>query len=153
VLRHANGPAVRLITADASMLPLAAESIDYVFSYGALHHTDPAQSVAEIVRVTAPGGRVVLIDFCVTVAQHDHRTGETWRAIKSFRRYRRRLGSLAALRIVLFRLSPRWKRHLRSDVFLSESEFVSTYGRFMPDAHYSSEEGRMTITWSKPHAQ
>ncbi|MFG3029779.1 class I SAM-dependent methyltransferase [Streptomyces sp. NPDC048253] len=152
ILRRARVPEVPLITADAAKLPLATESIDYVFSYGALHHTDAKQSLAEIVRVTSPGGRIALIDFSAPNMPRQPRTGYTWRVVTSFRSYSGRLGLVAALRIVLFRLSPRWRRHLRADVFLSERDFVSVYGSFLPGARFSHEEGRMTVTWSKPHA-
>ncbi|WP_406010552.1 class I SAM-dependent methyltransferase [Streptomyces sp. NBC_00637] len=152
VLRGVRVPDVSLITADAARLPLATESIGYVFSYGALHHTDPEKSLAEIVRVTSPGGRIVLIDFSARDTPGHHRIGYTWRVIKSFRNHRNRLGAVAALRIMMFRLSPRWRSHLRADVFLSERDFVSVYGALLPGARFSHEEGRMTVTWSKPHA-
>ncbi|MFF1440045.1 class I SAM-dependent methyltransferase [Streptomyces sp. NPDC058295] len=152
LLRRARVPEVPLITADAATLPFATESIDYVFSYGALHHTDPEQSLAEIVRVTSPGGRIVLIDFSATDVPRQRRMGYSWRVVKTFRNYRGRLGAVAALRIVLFRLGPRWRSHLRADVFLSERDFVSVYGSLLPGARFSHEEGRMTVTWSKPHA-
>ncbi len=53
------------VTASASQIPFASESFDLVLSVALLHHLaeDIArQTVSEMVRVTRPGGRVVVYD-------------------------------------------------------------------------------------------
>jgi ubiquinone/menaquinone biosynthesis C-methylase UbiE len=50
--------------ADAEALPFADASFDFVYSWGVVHHSpDPARAVAEIVRVTRPGGEVCVMVY------------------------------------------------------------------------------------------
>jgi SAM-dependent methyltransferase len=50
-----------LLLADARRLPLAAGSVDAVFAAGLIMHLpDPGAGLAELARVTRPGGRLVL---------------------------------------------------------------------------------------------
>ena len=49
---------------DAEKIPLESASVDAAFSVMVLHFlADPARAVAELVRVTRPGGSVVLLDL------------------------------------------------------------------------------------------
>ncbi len=53
------------VTASAAVLPFPADSFDLVFSASLLHHLPDSvarETVAEIVRVTRPGGQAVLFD-------------------------------------------------------------------------------------------
>jgi SAM-dependent methyltransferase len=53
---------VRLVQADAASLPLAANSIDLLYSFAAFEHfADPAAVVAESCRVLCPGGYLFLL--------------------------------------------------------------------------------------------
>ncbi|MGA2137416.1 MAG: class I SAM-dependent methyltransferase [Verrucomicrobiia bacterium] len=48
-----------LQVADAENLPFASDSFDLGYSFGVLHHTpDTGKALAELVRVTRPGGHV-----------------------------------------------------------------------------------------------
>jgi ubiquinone/menaquinone biosynthesis C-methylase UbiE len=50
--------------ADAEQLPLEDASFDLVFSWGVIHHSsDMDRALAELVRVTRPGGQVVLMVY------------------------------------------------------------------------------------------
>jgi SAM-dependent methyltransferase len=52
---------------DVSALPFADASFDIVVTRFAVHHfPDPAAVMAEMVRVRAPGGRVLVIDSCAS---------------------------------------------------------------------------------------
>jgi ubiquinone/menaquinone biosynthesis C-methylase UbiE len=52
------GNAARVEFADARQLPFPAETFDYVYSHGVLHHSDDPSAIAnEIMRVLKPGGR------------------------------------------------------------------------------------------------
>jgi ubiquinone/menaquinone biosynthesis C-methylase UbiE len=59
---------VLLQEGNAQALPFVAGSFDLVYCFSSLHHVgDPATAVTEMVRVTAPSGRVVLQDLVVPV--------------------------------------------------------------------------------------
>jgi ubiquinone/menaquinone biosynthesis C-methylase UbiE len=52
----------QVLRADAESLPFQDGSFDRIYSWGVLHHTpDTARSVAEALRVLAPGGDVVVM--------------------------------------------------------------------------------------------
>lgn len=60
--RH-DGSNVRYMTGDVSALALPSDSIDGVWCERVLQHVDDAGvAIAELIRVTRPGGRVCLID-------------------------------------------------------------------------------------------
>jgi ubiquinone/menaquinone biosynthesis C-methylase UbiE len=65
MLRVAAGHARELVQASADALPLANRSFDLVVSASSMHDwPDPAQALIEIRRVLAPGGRLLLADWC-----------------------------------------------------------------------------------------
>ncbi|MBL7260115.1 class I SAM-dependent methyltransferase [Paractinoplanes lichenicola] len=58
---RARDSAARLLLADARHLPLADRSVHAVFAAGLINHLpDPAGGLAELARITRPGGRLVL---------------------------------------------------------------------------------------------
>lgn len=61
--RHARGD-VRLALADTQQLPFPDNAFDAVTAaFGIRNVADPARAIAEMARVTRPGGRVVLLEF------------------------------------------------------------------------------------------
>lgn len=74
--------------ADAEQLPFADASFDLVFSWGVIHHSsDMDRALAELVRVTRPGGQVVLMVY--------HRRSLFFLVYRGFQRFlpiARRLG-------------------------------------------------------------
>src|SRR4051794_38886353 len=62
VERH-DGSNVRYMTGDVSAMTLATDSVDGAWCERVLQHVDDADvAIAELIRVTRPGGRVCLID-------------------------------------------------------------------------------------------
>lgn len=60
----ARRPGLRLVAGDALALPFADASFDAVtMSFGLRNTTDPRAALAEIARVTRPGGRLVVCEF------------------------------------------------------------------------------------------
>ena len=58
-------PAVRLVTGDVGQLPFPAQTFDVVVSTSSFHYwPDPVGALREIGRVLAPGGRVIITDWC-----------------------------------------------------------------------------------------
>ncbi len=56
---------VSLARGDARHLPFAAAQFDAVITSNALHYLDdPAQALDEMARVLAPGGRLIVTDWC-----------------------------------------------------------------------------------------
>lgn len=56
--RQRLGTAGEILFGDATAIPFAASTFDYVYSHGVLHHSDrPEKIVQEIIRVLRPGGR------------------------------------------------------------------------------------------------
>ena len=58
-------PRRTLVRADAAALPFPRGAFDVVVSTSVLHYlADPAAALREWTRVLAPGGRVVVVDWC-----------------------------------------------------------------------------------------
>lgn len=63
--RGRDNPGPPLMVGDMEDLPLAEETLDAIFSRGALHHLpEPARAVAEWFRTLRPGGWVVVSEPC-----------------------------------------------------------------------------------------
>lgn len=63
-------PGLRLVAGDALALPFADATFDAVtMSFGLRNTTDPARALAEIARVTRPGGRLVICEFAAPTWQ------------------------------------------------------------------------------------
>jgi demethylmenaquinone methyltransferase/2-methoxy-6-polyprenyl-1,4-benzoquinol methylase len=59
-----NGPQPAFVGGDALRLPFADEAFDAVtISFGLRNVVDPQQALAEMLRVTRPGGRLVICEF------------------------------------------------------------------------------------------
>lgn len=62
--RRAGHPGVDLVAGDALRLPFAESSFDAVtISFGLRNTADPDQALRELLRVTRPGGRLVVCEF------------------------------------------------------------------------------------------
>jgi demethylmenaquinone methyltransferase/2-methoxy-6-polyprenyl-1,4-benzoquinol methylase len=62
--RHAGNPFIEFVEADATCLPFDDASFDAVtISFGLRNITDPRGALEEFLRVTKPGGRLVICEF------------------------------------------------------------------------------------------
>ncbi|MFY7836435.1 MAG: ArsR/SmtB family transcription factor, partial [Novosphingobium sp.] len=67
-LQHLRADSVELVQGDFAQLPFAARSFDTVLFHQVLHYAQAPEAVlAGAARVTAPGGRIAIVDF----AAHD----------------------------------------------------------------------------------
>ena len=79
-----NGVDASFEIADALALPFADNTFDICRIETVLQHiADPGQAVAEMVRVTRPGGRIAALEFDVATAFLDHPDAELWLTIRS----------------------------------------------------------------------
>lgn len=86
-------PNVHVVRGSVLAIPIQAETCDFGYSFGVLHHTaDPKRGLTEITRVLKPGGRVVLYLY-------DDHAGNPWKAIP--------LKAVTILRRFTVRLNPR----------------------------------------------
>lgn len=141
---------VTYLAARAEHLPIRAGRVDFVYSYGALHHTDLAAALAEVRRILAPGGVAALIDFVTADAAPSGPGRHLRAALRALPRYRRSDGLRTALAVTAFRLSPAWLAHVRTDRFLTPPEFTERYSTALPGARLTTLPGRMLAVWRKP---
>jgi SAM-dependent methyltransferase len=73
---------VLLQEGNAQALPFVDDSFDLVYCFASLHHVgDPAAAVNEMVRVCAPGGRVVVQDLIVPIPDARDRFDDVHRGL------------------------------------------------------------------------
>jgi SAM-dependent methyltransferase len=80
----AHAPAgVERVVGEAEAMPFADGSFDLVTAVNALHHVaDMERTLAEMVRVLAPGGRIVVQDY---LADPDPEAAERWEQVERLR--------------------------------------------------------------------
>lgn len=62
--RHGHVPNIEFVEADATALPFDDDSFDTVtISYGLRNVQDPRKAISEMLRVTKPGGRLLITEF------------------------------------------------------------------------------------------
>ena len=62
--RHGDIPGITFVEADATALPFDDDEFDTVtISYGLRNVHEPKRAIAEMLRVTKPGGRIVICEF------------------------------------------------------------------------------------------
>ncbi|MDH6423333.1 bifunctional demethylmenaquinone methyltransferase/2-methoxy-6-polyprenyl-1,4-benzoquinol methylase UbiE [Aurantimicrobium minutum] len=62
--KHGQNPLLEFVEADATKLPFADNSFDAVtMSFGLRNVVEPKRALAELYRVTKPGGRIVICEF------------------------------------------------------------------------------------------
>jgi len=126
--RSRGGGRLGLVAGDALRLPFRDESFDAVtISFGLRNVTDPGQALAEMRRVTRPGGRLVVCEFStVTIAPLD----------KLYRRYLQR---------VLPEVARRAARSPEAYKYLAES--ITDWPAQRELAGLIEESGWMAVRW------
>ncbi|HHY36374.1 MAG TPA: class I SAM-dependent methyltransferase [Firmicutes bacterium] len=67
--KYGSSSNITCIQADAYMIPLDNESVDFVMANMFLHHVeDPGRAIKEMARILKPGGKLIITDL----DQHEH---------------------------------------------------------------------------------
>jgi SAM-dependent methyltransferase len=127
-------------------------TFDLVLSAYALHHLDDLdQALWRIRQLTAPGGRVVLIDNVAPTPQVPRLwfIGEAIGTLAADLLRRRRPPGEAW---ELFRLNtdPAWLDHLTTDRFLSPAQFAQRYGAAFPGTAFTDLYRARAMCWDQP---
>lgn len=142
---------LELLVADAEKLPFREHSFDFVFSYGVLHHTDIDHTLLGIGRLVKPGGKAVIFDYVMSNPRLN--AYPVWHIVQALRSapvYFNRYGVRVMWRIVLFRMSRAWLRHVCGDLFLTKESFESIFRKHFPNCKFKRYSGLMVATWKSP---
>jgi len=127
-------------------------TFDLVVSAYALHHLeDLDQALWRIRELTAPGGRVVLIDNVAPTPAVPRRwfLGEAVRTLGSDL-LRRRRPPTEAWELLRLNTDPAWLDHLTTDRFLNPTQFTQQYGQVFPDATFTDLYRSRAMCWDNP---
>jgi len=136
------------LVADLGALPFRDGSFDFVVSRNALHLTSMEATVPELRRVLRPQGRLFVHDL---VTSHPRlRTLRSWQVIRTFMRVPgmlRSRGLRATGRIVRFRTSPAWLRHVTAGRVTTPDCFRHTCRKLLPGCAVKIRGDRVSVTW------
>jgi SAM-dependent methyltransferase len=127
-------------------------AFDLVLSAYALHHLDDLdQALWHIRQLTAPGGRVVLVDNVAPTPAVPRRwfIGEAVRTLAADL-LRRRRGPGEAWELFRLNLDPDWLDHLTTDRFLSPNQFAERYGTVFRGAAFTDLYRARALCWQQP---
>lgn len=149
---------LRVVAADLTHLPFRDGSFDYVVSRYALHHSDLEQSLPEIRRVLAAGGRLFLRDIYAPLPALERWTG--WQVFKvlivsALHAYGRGLRS--GWRYFRFNVSRRSLDHMLYQNRLEDwATYRSLHRRYFPGCRFRRLRTRLmfwdapALWWEKP---
>lgn len=141
-----SAPNIEYIQMDASQLAVDRQ-FDLIVSSATFHHLPnlPA-ALSAIKKLLNPHGKVLFLDNISEVetpATRDYIVGAGRDYIPDCSKY----GFRNASRLLKFRLSPGWLKHLASDRYLSEGRFRKIYGRCFPGCYFVKLGCFMGIIW------
>ncbi|MEG3910707.1 methyltransferase domain-containing protein [Microcoleus sp. w2-18aC6] len=141
-----SAPNIEYIQMDASQLALDRQ-FDLIVSSATFHHL-PNLPVAldAIKKMLNPHGKIVFLDK-ISEVETPGTIGYILGAARDFRPDCSNYGFRNALRLLKFRLSPGWLKHLASDRYLSERRFRKIYGRCFPGCYFVKLGCFMGVIW------
>ncbi|MEG4517424.1 MULTISPECIES: methyltransferase domain-containing protein [unclassified Microcoleus] len=141
-----SAPNIEYIQMDASQLALDRK-FDLIVSAATFHHL-PNLPVAlhAIKNLLNPHGKIVFLDN-ISEVETPATIGYILGAARDFRPDCSTYGFRNALRLLRFRLSPSWLKHLASDRYLSERRFIKIYGRCFPGCYFVKLGCFMGVIW------
>jgi 2-polyprenyl-3-methyl-5-hydroxy-6-metoxy-1,4-benzoquinol methylase len=149
--RDRSAPNIEYRRADANELDVQGE-FDAVVSHTTLHHMADLPATLEHLRsLVTPGGRLIVVDI-VKGWLPIRPTVLRLSALLDFPLHARKHGVEAARRILRFRLSRHWVRHVQTDTFLTPDEYEDVYGGVLPGARLAPAGPFMSIVWERDAA-
>ncbi|WP_333123524.1 class I SAM-dependent methyltransferase [Microcoleus sp. Pol11C3] len=141
-----SAPNIEYIQMDASQLALDSQ-FDLIVSAATFHHLPnlPA-ALNAIKKLLNPHGKIVFLDN-ISEVETPATIGYILGAARDFRPDCSTYGFRNALRLLKFRLSPGWLKHLASDKYLSERRFKKIYGRCFPGCYFVKLGCFMGVIW------
>ena len=141
-----SAPNIEYIQMDASQLAIDRQ-FDLIVSAATFHHLPnlPA-ALNAIKKMLNPHGKIVFLDN-ISEVETPATIGYILGAARDFRPDCSTYGFRNALRLLRFRLSPSWLKHLASDRYLSERRFRKIYGRCFPGCYFVKLGCFMGVIW------
>jgi ubiquinone/menaquinone biosynthesis C-methylase UbiE len=149
--KHA-APNIEYRLADANNLRLN-QSFNAIVSHTTFHHLQNIDKTLAVLKAgLAAGGRMIIVDRVSRL--HDlarHSSVPYWvlallRNVPDIGRY----GPIGARQLLDFRISREWIAHVRSDRYLTASQFREVYGRLLPGAQFTRLTHCMGVVWTTP---
>ena len=141
-----SAPNIEYIQMDASQLALDRK-FDLIVSCSTFHHLKHLPTTFQAIKILLnPHGKVVFLDN-VSEVETPATLGYIIGAARDFMPDCSKYGFRNASRLLKFRLSPRWLKHLASDRYLSEWRFKKIYGRYFPGCYFVKLGCFMGVIW------
>jgi ubiquinone/menaquinone biosynthesis C-methylase UbiE len=141
-----SAPNIEYIQMDASQLALDRQ-FDLIVSAATFHHLpDLPAALDAIKKLLNPHGKIVFLDN-ISEVETPATIGYILGAARDFIPDCSTYGFRNALRLLKFRLSPGWLKHLASDRYLSERRFRKIYSRCFPGCYFVKLGCFMGVIW------
>ena len=141
-----SAPNIEYIQMDASQLALDRK-FDLIVSAATFHHLPNLPTALDAIKkLLNPHGKIVFLDN-ISEVETPATIGYILGAARDFNPDCSTYGFRNALRLLRFRLSPSWLKHLASDRYLSERRFRKIYGRCFPGCYFVKLGCFMGVIW------
>jgi ubiquinone/menaquinone biosynthesis C-methylase UbiE len=141
-----SAPNIEYIQMDASQLALDRQ-FDLIVSSATFHHLPNLPAALDAIKkMLNPHGKIVFLDN-ISEVETPATIGYILGAARDFIPDCSTYGFRNALRLLKFRLSPGWLKHLASDRYLSERRFRKIYSRCFPGCYFVRLGCFMGVIW------
>ncbi|PSB40384.1 SAM-dependent methyltransferase [filamentous cyanobacterium Phorm 6] len=149
IARHKRpAPNIEYIQMDVSSLEeLEDRKFDLIVSCSTFHHLKHLPTTFQAIKILLnPHGKVVFLDN-VSEVETPATLGYIIGAARNYMPDCSKYGFRNASRLLKFRFSPSWLKHLASDRYLSEGRFKKIYGRYFPGCYFVKLGCFMGVIW------
>ncbi len=141
-----SAPNIEYIQMDVSSLEFDRQ-FDLIVSATTFHHLKHLPTTFKsIKKLLNRHGKVVFLDK-VSEVETPATIGNILGAIGDYIPDCSKYGFRNASRLLKFRLSPSWLKHLANDRYLSEGRFKKIYNRYFPGCYFVKMGGFMGVIW------